>query len=108
MVGIRLEVPVEIPSPQGTRGVANALAPPVSLWVAALASCDQTHECRGRRADLTEFVHNRATALLRTAYLLNGDQADAEDPLQSLAARHRHDPSGCVEPATDTFVGALT
>jgi hypothetical protein len=56
------------------------------------ASCDQTHECRGRRADLAEFVHNRATALLRTAYLLNGDQGDAEDLLQSFAARHRPRP----------------
>ena len=34
------------------------------------------------RADFEEFVRARRSALLRTAYLLTGDHADAEDLLQ--------------------------
>lgn len=39
----------------------------------------------------TTFVRERSTALLRTAYLLTGDRADAEDLLQeALVALARH------------------
>lgn len=38
-------------------------------------------------ADFTDFVTHRASALLRTAYLLCGDRGAAEDLLQDVLAR---------------------
>jgi DNA-directed RNA polymerase specialized sigma24 family protein len=39
------------------------------------------------RASFAEFVHARGTALHRTAYLLTGDWATAEDLLQTALAK---------------------
>lgn len=51
--------------------------------------------------DFEEFVRQRSTALLRTAYLLTGDRGHAEDLLQSVflkVARHWSGITGPVEP----------
>ncbi len=42
---------------------------------------------RSRDDDFTEFLQARQPALLRTAYLLTGDRADAEDLLQNSLAK---------------------
>ena len=42
---------------------------------------------RSRDDDFTEYLHARQPALLRTAYLLTGDKASAEDLLQTSLAK---------------------